>query len=157
MKKLTLAALVLTVAALSGCSEKPATAADEKAVESVLDNLSQALETQDLTIFSDVISHDPNMVFFGFGPDERWVGYKALENAIRDKMDRYDNLHLIPHDREVTIGPSGDVAWFSELLDWNMMIDGGAVNMKNARFSGVLEKDNGVWKIVQFHLSSPQG
>lgn len=153
MYKLTLSLLVFAAVVVSGCSERPATEPETKAAEAVLDKFAEALETQDLASISELVSHDPNMVYFGFNHGERWVGYQALETAVRNQMNAYENLRLIPHDRVVTIGPDGETAWFSELLDWNMMTAGEPVSMRDVRFTGTLERVNGAWRIVQYHLS----
>ena len=47
------------------------------------------------------------------------------------------------------------MAWFSELLDWQVTAGGERVALEGMRFTGVLEKRNGNWMIVQMHVSVP--
>ena len=45
-----------------------------------------------------------------------------------------------------------EVAWFSEIVDWEFLVEGKKQIIKGVRFTGVMENDN-EWKIVQFHSS----
>jgi hypothetical protein len=47
------------------------------------------------------------------------------------------------------------VAWFSEVLDYNFIYLGEGMSFEGIRFTGVLEKREGHWKMVQGHLSVP--
>ena len=53
------------------------------------------------------------------------------------------------------VGPSRDVAWFSEVADWDLTAEGKPVHIAGSRITGVLEKRQGNWLIVQFHTSVP--
>ena len=51
---------------------------------------------------------------------------------------------------------AGTVAWFSEVLDVKVVVaTGEAVELEGTRFTGVLEKRNGNWVLVQIHASVP--
>ena len=56
-------------------------------------------------------------------------------------------------EMRINVSRSGDCAWWSCYLDdfneWN----GKPANWKNVRWTGVLEKLEGDWKIVQMHFS----
>jgi hypothetical protein len=56
-------------------------------------------------------------------------------------------------DMQIDLARSGDVAWWSCFLDdfneWN----GAPSNWKNVRWTGVLEKRDGHWVIMQMHFS----
>ena len=58
-------------------------------------------------------------------------------------------------DLRVTVSRGGDVAWFSCLLDdvgeWN----GRRIGWHDCRWTGVLEKRDGRWLLVQQHFSLP--
>lgn len=56
-------------------------------------------------------------------------------------------------DLRINFSKSGDVAWFyCHLNDWNTW-KGQPANWENARWTGVLEKIDGAWKIRQQHFS----
>jgi len=56
-------------------------------------------------------------------------------------------------DLRINFSRSGDVAWFyCHLNDWNRW-KGEPANWENARWTGVLEKIDGAWRIRQQHFS----
>ena len=58
-------------------------------------------------------------------------------------------------DLRVNLSKRGDVAWFSCLLDDQGEWDGQPVGWKDARWTGVLVKEDGVWLMAQEHFSLP--
>jgi ketosteroid isomerase-like protein len=48
---------------------------------------------------------------------------------------------------------TGDVAWFSAMVDDEGEFDGKPWGLKDVRWTGVLEKRDGSWKICQQHMS----
>lgn len=55
----------------------------------------------------------------------------------------------------VGLSPNADVAWFSCLLDDMGEWDGQPVGWKDARWTGVLVKRDGIWLMNQEHFSLP--
>ena len=55
----------------------------------------------------------------------------------------------------ITLSKSGDVAWYSAMLDDFGEWAGTPTAWINARWTGVLEKRVGHWVIVQMHFSFP--
>jgi len=53
----------------------------------------------------------------------------------------------------ITFSESGTVAWYSACLDDHAEWKGQPVGWDNARWTGVVEKRNGKWVIVQMHFS----
>jgi hypothetical protein len=58
-------------------------------------------------------------------------------------------------DLRITLSRSGDVAWYSALLDDIGEWDGKPVGERDIFWTGVLEKRDGAWVIVQMHASLP--
>jgi hypothetical protein len=55
----------------------------------------------------------------------------------------------------IKISRSGTVAWYSMFLNLTVTFRGETVQWEGARTTGVLEKRDGQWVIVQFHNSMP--
>jgi hypothetical protein len=57
--------------------------------------------------------------------------------------------------RELRVGysASGQVAWYSAFLDDHAEWNGQPIGWDNARWTGVVEKRDGKWVIVQMHFS----
>lgn len=57
------------------------------------------------------------------------------------------------HRLRVNLSRSGTVAWYSAKLDDFAEWQGQPVGWENARWTGVLEKREDRWRIVQMHFS----
>jgi ketosteroid isomerase-like protein len=95
--------------------------------------------------------------FFMFQPDSRST-IKSFDEflAYADKIffdPRFKPLSSEIKDLRVNLSRGGDVAWFSCLLDDFGEWDGQPVGWKDARWTGVLEKRDGDWLLVQQHFS----
>lgn len=95
--------------------------------------------------------------YFMFQPDSRATinGFKAFE-AFAERVFMVDECKPIGSEiRELRVifSRSGDVAWFSCLLDdWGEWA-GEPWRWENTRWSGVLEKIDGKWLMMQQHFS----
>ncbi len=143
----------------SGSVEEAAAAVDleaaKVAVNSVLDQWIQVVDNENLELFSKLMAHDPDMVSFGTDAAERWVGYQSLESSMEKQFESTEESKAISRERVITVHKSGEVAWWSELYDMTGKAQGEAFALEGMRLTGVLEKRNGNWVIVQFHGSVP--
>jgi hypothetical protein len=95
---------------------------------------------------------DEDGFFNRMAADGIYIGTDASERWLRDELKEWSKKYFDsgsawdfkPLSRHITIAPGGQSAWFDELLDtW----------MGTCRSTGILEKRNGDWKIVHYHLS----
>jgi len=94
--------------------------------------------------------------FFSFTPDSAGGvhGRKALEakTAIwRDPGAKYVSHEI--RDLRIHLHPSGEVAWFSAILDDCGEYGGQTGCWHDTRWTGVLEKRAGRWVLMQQHFS----
>jgi uncharacterized protein (TIGR02246 family) len=144
--------------AITGCArvDHPVDPAAEKPrVKAVVDQFQQVWETEDTTLFAKIMAHDADMVNFGSDASEHFVGWDALRDAVGGTFPALDSTKLVVSEQVIHVDPDGRTAWFSEMIDWNLRMNGQPVQMKGCRFTGVLEKRDGDWVIVQFHNSMP--
>lgn len=132
----------------------PNTANDEQQIIKALhDSFGWAL-TKDRALFESVFAGDDD--FFTYFPDSKStaLGWHQFEKFLEDWMDPrskatgYDIRNL-----RVVISKTGDVAWFSAIVDDEGEFDGKPWGTKDIRWTGVLEKRGGRWKICQQHMS----
>jgi hypothetical protein len=98
--------------------------------------------------------------YFMFQPDSRSTvrGFEAFrEYSERVFMvDECQPKGTTIKDLRVVLSRSGDVAWFSCLLDdWGEWA-GEPWNWKDARWTGVLQKIDGRWLMMQQHFSTAE-
>ncbi len=110
--------------------------------------------TKDRPLLESVLAHDPG--FFIFHPDSKSTvaGWEPMEKLFRLWMDpRFKALRYEIRDLRVNRSRAGDVAWWSAILDDCGAWDGTPSCWNDARWTGVLEKRDGTWVIVQMHFS----
>lgn len=156
MKLLFLSALPLVLLTLS-CSEKADTNTEKANVKEIVQKLYKAFESEDMDLMSTIMAHDEDMVNFGTDITEHEVGWKEWEKSHLAQFEAIDKAKLTSKELTVFISKSADAAWFSDITDWNLVIQKDSLNINNVRITGVLEKRDDVWKIVQVHASVPQG
>lgn len=109
--------------------------------------------TKDLDLLHRVIANDAGFVCVN--PEDRVVrGFDDFRTAERFWMsDDFQAVGYDISDLKVEISRSGEVAWFyCRLNDWNEW-KGQPANWEHTRWTGVLEKREGDWVIVQMHFS----
>jgi len=110
-------------------------------------------QTKDFGLLYSVIANDPD--FLEVHPDGRVVkGFEEFKKGEKFwgspdfKAVRYDL-----RDLKIKLSKSGDTAWFFCLLDDINEWKGQPANWENTRWTGVLEKRDGRWVVVQQHFS----
>jgi len=145
---------ILLVATLSPANAQPGRKSERAVVEKTIrDSIGWAL-TKDRPLLEGIIAHDADL--FIFHPDSKStvVGWDAFARNFSTWMDpRFKATSFDVRDLRVTFSRSGDVSWFSAVLDDMGEWDGKPVGWKDTRWTGVLEKRAGKWVIVQMHFS----
>jgi predicted esterase len=129
-------------------------AGERTLVESAIrDSIGWALR-KDRARLESILTHDDDL--FIFHPDSKstvsgWTAFSKLLDGFMDP--RFVATRSDVKDLAITFSRGGDVAWFSALLEDCGTWDGKASCWKDTRWTGVLEKRGGSWKIVQMHFS----
>ena len=133
------ALVLLTAPALPAQTPPPSAA-----VASVLDAFHAAAARADEEAYFGLLA--PNAVFLGTDATERWdkAAFRAFAHLY---FAQGKGWTYTPRDRHVDLSPDGRFAWFDELLD--------SASYGECRGTGVLQKGDGGWKIVQYSLSVP--
>jgi len=138
-----------------GQDSKPSSAGSDeyKAVERTINNVFGWAVKKDFDLFFTTIADDSD--FISVTP------YKRVKFGVADvKRDTSfwadPNFKAIRHeirDLKITFSQSGDVAWFYCVLDDINELRGEPANWENVRWTGVVEKRKGFWRVVQQHFS----
>lgn len=129
---------------------------DKEAVKSVIHQFFTALDEQDLQTMEYITAHDPGMVHIGTDTDEYWVGWDRLKEDTIRMFEGLKSYQADIQDLRITLSQSGDVAWFTFILNTEVETEQETVQTENGRYSGVMEKRDGHWQLVQTHLSMPE-
>jgi len=110
-------------------------------------------KAKDFRLLYSVIANDPD--FLEVHPDGSVIrGFEEFKKA--EKFWESPDFKAIRHeirDLKIKLAKSGDVAWFFCLLDDINEWKGRPANWENTRWTGVLEKRDGRWVMVQQHFS----
>ena len=129
--------------------------AEKAKVTWVVNQFAQFWETADLEMLSRTFAHDADMVNYGTDESECFVGWEVLKESLEQMLPMLQDIKINVKDQVIKVHSSGQVAWFSQVWDWDLMVGGQPVQSHGQRFTGVLEKRNGRWVYVQFHNSVP--
>ncbi len=139
MKKLFLLLSTLALFSVSGLAQKQT--AEKQNINLLLDNWHKAAAEGNFNNYFNALSDES--IFIGTDATENW-DKKAFQNFAKPYFDKGKAWDFKPLQRNIFFSKDGKTAWFNELLDtW----------MKICQGSGVLIKENGVWKIKHYVLS----
>ena len=119
----------------------------------IRDSIGWALR-KDRARLESVLTHDDDL--FIFHPDSKstvrgWAAFSRLLDGFMDP--RFVATRFEVKDLAITFSRAGDVAWFSTILEDCGSWEGKESCWKDTRWTGVLEKRAGSWRIVQMHFS----
>lgn len=159
MKKLKILMLPVLIAVMVGCGPAPCPDVDlEKELSGIrllLEQYELARESEDFATFEHIWAPDEDIVLFGTEGDEQMIGITAIKKAMSKQFDEFENTLINISEQRIRISKDGNTAWFSEVLDYNFIYHGEDMTFEGIRFTGVLEKREGKWQMVQGHLSVP--
>jgi ketosteroid isomerase-like protein len=118
----------------------------------VRDSICWAL-TKDRALQESTMAHDEDLfvVWTRSGSVSGWKEYVKLFDTWMDP--RFKATVTEVRDLRVHLSRSGDVAWYSATLDDLGEWDGKPTGARDIRWTGVLEKRDGRWVVVQMHGS----
>ncbi|OGU55891.1 MAG: hypothetical protein A2V66_18220 [Ignavibacteria bacterium RBG_13_36_8] len=147
--------ICMIILVTTACTREVVEKSEKPKIKEVIDQFYKIYETKDSELFSKIVAHDADMVTFGTDSVEHWIGYKQLKAAFEKQWTSFETPKIVMRDLNVKISQSGSIAWYSMFLDYQIEFQGKTVNWTGARSTGVLEKRNNQWVLVQFHNSMP--
>ena len=128
---------------------------DEQEISRILNDAFGWALTKDRPLFESIFSNTSD--FFTYFPgSDTVVGWEQFSKVLDGWMDPKNKaLGFDIRDLRIVFSEMGNVAWFSAVVDDEGEFDGEPWGAKDIRWTGVLEKRNGKWVIVQQHMSEP--
>jgi uncharacterized protein (TIGR02246 family) len=129
--------------------------AEKAAVSALIDDLVTSWQAEDMDLFSRIFAYDDDMVMFGTDAAEHFVGWEPIKESMQKQIDAAENIQVSIRELSIKVHKSGQVAWFSLFMDLKGESMGEAFSIEGMRSTGVAEKRDGNWLIVQLHASLP--
>ena len=116
---------------------------EEEAIGRVLDDFHDAAAHGDKDRYLGHMTDDA--VFMGTDEWERWPKHPDFVDYVSGRFKDGAGWRYRSVEREISVADSGNVAWFDEVV----------FSDTNGRFrgTGVLEKQDGAWKIAHYAMS----
>ncbi len=158
MKKLFYFAVLIGMVLVSACDKeqkKVDKEAERNAIKLVLEKYVLANENQDMGLIEDIWCPSESIVSFGTEGDEKHIGFRNIKKAVQDQFNTFSDTYISYRDQIIEVNETGNTAWFSEIINYNFILNDEAVSYEGIRYSGVLIKKDCKWKLVQTHMSIP--
>jgi len=130
---------------------------DEKIsqISEVIHNSIGWAATKDKELLFRCFADDPELFWFSPRDDGTICGFKAFANMTESFFmnDDFKAVSFEIKELQINLSRSGDVAWYHARLDDFNEWQGQPANWDDVRWTGVLEKRNDQWVIVQMHFS----
>jgi ketosteroid isomerase-like protein len=111
----------------------------------------EAVETEDLDAYARVVSHDPDLAWYGSMPGQI-VGWGEVEGVISGMFDDLSAIQITQTDLRIHFSPDLNLAWATCLWDFRAKVGDQAV-IEPTRCTWVLERRDARWVIVHWHKS----
>lgn len=150
--------IIVILALLTACQQAPPMIdkqAEINKIENLLETYMIANETQDMELIKKVWANKPDIIVFGTAKEEKLIGWDQIEGAVKNQFIHFQETFLSMSDQVINVNETGNTAWFSAILNYNFIYQGEPKSFEGNRFTGVLEKTNHDWHIVQSHMSVP--
>lgn len=147
-----ISAIVLAVF-LSGTS---ALGEPGQSAEETFRRLVQANAGQDMSTLSQFMAHDSDIVGYPIG-GRKYVGWDQWSQAMEQEFQHVSRIEI--PIKELQVLTQNNVAWFVLEIDYTRYIGEGPEQTKMVlplRDTGVLERRNGIWRMVAWHESCRQ-
>jgi len=159
MKKKLLLFIIGFVVFMLACNQGEKGVVDKQkeieAVKLVLEKYALANENQDINMIEEIWCPSDSIVSIGTESGEILQGFSQIKRAVENQFETFSNTYISYRDQIITINKDGSTAWFSEMVNYNFILNEKALQYEGLRYTGVLVKKDGKWKLVQTHMSVP--
>jgi len=120
----------------------------------IIDSIGWA-KNKDRELLLSCMAQDKELFYFSPDAEGTIEGFDAFVELVDGLFmdDRFKAVRFEVKDLRINFSKGGDTAWFSCFLDDFNEFNGRSSNWENARWTGVLEKRENRWVIVQMHFS----
>lgn len=128
---------------------------DVTAISEVIQDFLDAYQHRDIESLGEAVANDDRFMAFGTDEGEVWHGWTTFRSAAEKLFGAMEEIHWERAKSPlITVSRDGGAAWFAEEMK-GLFVTAGEKHECRFRLTGVAEKRDGAWKIVQFHRSVP--
>ncbi len=126
---------------------------DEAQIRAVLEKYATAVDNADVSLASEIWSHDPGVTFIH--PLGTEHGFQQIADHVYTGMmgGMFSKRELVLHDPAIHVYK--DAAWSEMTWTFHATTKDGVAITNEGRESQVYHKEHGAWRIVLVHYSGP--
>ncbi|MCP4583870.1 MAG: nuclear transport factor 2 family protein [candidate division Zixibacteria bacterium] len=147
--------LIILIGGCTTVNNERNIAADKEEISKVIHNSIGWAMTKDKELVYSCFADDPELFWFSPRDDGTNYGFKAFVETTEGFFmhEDFKAVGFEVRELQINLSRSGDVAWYHARLDDFNEWKGQPANWEDVRWTGVLEKQDGRWVIVQMHFS----
>ena len=156
MKNSSTALLLLIVILIFSCQQqKQINIQNEKAsVKKILDNYVKSIVDEDMSLYSEIVARDSNMINVGGSVNLSWIeGWTQLKEVMNGQNDAFSETEINVTKERIFVSPTGRDAWAVTFWELKTILSDGNKYLLPLRCTWVLQKRDNKWIIVSFHKS----
>lgn len=136
-------------------NEEEQIAAAKAEISEVIHNSIGWAATKDKQLVFSCFAHDSTLFWFSPRDDGTVRGFDEFVAQTEGffMLDDFQAVRYEIKELQINLSRSGEVAWYHARLDDFNTWKGQPANWEDVRWTGVLEKRDGRWVIVQMHFS----
>lgn len=130
----------------------------KKVEKTVRSHIEWALNNKDKQTLYSTLADNDELFFFQPDSKETIFGFNQLREMVEGLFmgDDFKAIKVEIKELRIHVSPSLKTAWYSCMLDDYNEFQGNPSVWENVRWTGVLEKVNGNWRIFQMHFSKAE-
>jgi hypothetical protein len=131
------------------------TGAEKALIEKVVSNSIGWALNKDKDLLYSCFAQDKDLFWFSPEANGTIHGFDNFTDLVENVFmsETFKAVGYEIRDMKINLSNSGEVAWYSCILDDRNIFSGQSAEWLNTRWTGVLERRNGNWLIVQMHFS----
>ena len=127
---------------------------EKTSVKKILDDYVKSIVDEDMSLYSEIVAHDSNMINVGGGVNLSWIeGWEQLKEVMNGQNDAFSETEIDVTKEKIFISPTGKDAWAVTLWDLKTVLSDGNTYLLPLRCTWILQKRDNKWIIVSFHKS----
>ncbi|RLD38786.1 MAG: hypothetical protein DRI74_02880 [Bacteroidetes bacterium] len=124
-------------------------------ISQLLDNLAAATESGNFEMIENIWWTSEDVLLIGTDNDQKLEGWEEISEAIKKQFRTFGETLISITDQTIWLNDDATIAWFAEELNYNFVFEEKAMTYEGIRFTGVMRKIDGKWRLVQQHMSIP--
>lgn len=125
----------------------------ESEIQSTLDRVDMSMKAKDLGAIGSAFAQSHGLLSIGL--DSQAFGWDSLKKALKQQMDIVNDYRSTLIDRKIIVDPNGKRARYFQRYSLTFKVQPFTFHVPEIRETGIVEKFDGSWVIIQQHSSVP--